>query len=234
MIMDGEILILHIADASYKLIISRLKDVLSEFQQSQSQSPDAERTESNLDNFHHFTTPTLPHLLALLACQSSSFPPPNTSLFVVDSVSTLFALAFPKTAENGDHLRTPAKKSDAAQWSSSRRWAVMGDFVSKIGRFAATKNIIVLLNSQTTTRIRHETGAVLHPAISGNAWDTGIGNRIVLYRDWLLQPAYAQSSQGDYQSGVRFAGVVKAKGVSYENTIRYCTFSIEKVSCLCR
>ena len=106
----------------------------------------------------------------------------------------------------------------------------MGDLVSKIGRFAATKNIIVLLTSQTTTRIRHETGAVLHPAISGSAWDTGIGNRIVLYRDWLLHPACIHGNQGDYQSGVRFAGVVKAKGISNENTIRYCTFSIGKVS----
>ncbi len=105
----------------------------------------------------------------------------------------------------------------------------MGDFVSKIGRLAATKNIAILLTSQTTTRIRSETRAVLHPAISGTAWDTGIGTRIVLFRDWMFQRADAQSSQGEFMLGVRFAGVVKAKAIAYEGVGKVATFRIEEV-----
>lgn len=187
-----------------------------------------------LQRFHHFTTPSFPYLLVLLTHQSSSFPPTETSLIVVDSISTLFALAFPKTTENASNQQTPVKRSDAANWASGRRWAVMGDLISKISRLAATKNIAILLTSQTTTRIRPETGAVLHPAISGTAWDTGISTRIVIFRDWMFQASEAASSQGEYMPGVRFAGVVKAKGTSYEGVGRLITFVIEKVSLLAR
>lgn len=212
---------------------SRLRAFLSDTQESLSQptyrTESGDRPDRRLENFHHFTTPTLAHLLALLTHQTTTFPPPGTSLIVVDSVSTLFALAFPKTTETTDHQQTPVKKSDAAQWASGRRWAAMGDFVSKIGRLAATKNIAILLTSQTTTRIRSETRAVLHPAISGTAWDTGIGTRIVLFRDWMFQRADAQSSQGEFMLGVRFAGVVKAKAIAYEGVGKVATFRIEEV-----
>lgn len=213
----------------------RFKDILSGvFTPEEEPTSDPASIDSYLEKFHHFTTPTLPHLLALLTHQSSSFPLTETSLIVIESISTLFALAFPKTAgENAITQQNPvAKKSDAAQWASGRRWAVMGELVSKISRLAATKNIAVLLTSQTTTRIRSETGAVLHPAISGSAWDTGISARAVIFRDWMFQASEAASSQGEYVPGVRFAGVVKANGVSYEGVGKVATFVIEKVSTL--
>lgn len=105
----------------------------------------------------------------------------------------------------------------------------MGDFVTKVGTFAETKNIALLLTSQTSTRIRSETGAVLTPAISGTAWDTGVRTRVVLFRDWVFQTAEGPSSQGEYLPGVRFAGVVKAKGVGYEGVGKVVTFRIEEV-----
>lgn len=232
--IDGRILIGITTDGSYQLVGSRLKGFLSQTRESQSQPAHGiepvDSPDKRLDNFHHFATPTLAHLLALLTHQSGSLPPPGTSLIVVDSVSTLIALAFPKNTETTDHQQTPVKKSDAAQWASSRRWAAMGDFVSKIGRLAATKNIAILLTSQTTTRIRSETGAVLHTAIAGTAWDTGIGTRIVLFRDWMFRTADGQSRQGESMPGVRFAGVVKAKAVAYEGIGKVVTFRIGKVS----
>ena len=106
----------------------------------------------------------------------------------------------------------------------------MGDLISKISRLAATKSIAILLTSQTTTRIRSETGAVLHPAISGTAWDTGISTRIVIFRDWFFQASETASSQGEYIPGVRLAGVMKAKGISYEGVGKVVMFVIEKVS----
>lgn len=177
-----------------------------------------------LDRIHHFTTPTLPHLLALLAHPSNSFPPQGTSFLVIDSISILFALAFPKQAENSSDLQNPVKKNDATQWAAGRRWAVMGDLISKIGRLSATRNLAALLISQTTTRIRSETGAVLHQAISGTAWESGIITRIVLFRDWPFK-----ESKEEYEAGVRFAGVRKAKGLSYEGVGMMVAFTITEV-----
>lgn len=195
-------------------------------------TPDLDPVDEYLKRLHRFITPSLPHLLALLTHQSSSFPPTETSLIVVDSISTLFAIAFPKTGENVSSQQPAAKKSDAAQWASGRRWAVMGDFISKISRLAATRNIAILLTSQMTTKVRSETGALLHPAISGTAWDTSISTRIVIFRDWVFQATDTTSSQGEYVSGVRLVGVVRAKGVSYEGVGKVVMFTIEKASTL--
>ena len=220
------------ADASCQLVGPRLKEAI-EYSCISGEQPATSQSSSQarLNNLHHFTTPTLPHLLALLTHQSTSFPPFNTSLIVIDSISTLFALAFPKILENADILQTPAKKSDAVQWSAGRRWAVMGEFMSRISRLAVTNNIAILLTSQATTRIKYETRAVLHPAISGNAWDSGIGARLVLFRDWLFLGPETPSSRGEYVLGVRFAGVMKAKGVTYEGAGKVITFKIEVVGC---
>ena len=226
------LLIADMADASCQLAGQRLKEIIEHPRISGKHPIYSEfDSKARLKNFHHFTAPTLPHLLALLTHQSTSFPPFNTSLIVVDSVSTLFALSFPKILQSADTPHTPAKKSDAVQWASGRRWAVMGEFMSKIGRLAATSNTAVLLTSQATTRIRYETRAVLHPAISGNAWDSGIGTRLVLFRDWLSRGTEAPSRQGEYMPGIRFAGVMKAKGVTYEGIGKVATFTIEEVSC---
>ena len=224
-------LIADVADASCQIVGPRLREII-EHPCISGKPPASSQSvsQAQLDNIHHFTTPTLPHLLALLTHQSTSFPPVNTSLIVIDSVSSLFTLAFPKILENTDILQTPAKKSDAVQWAAGRRWAVMGEFMSKIGRLAATHNIALLLTSQATTRIKYETRAVLHPAISGAAWDSGIGTRLVLFRDWLFRGAEMPSSHGEYVPGVRFAGVMKAKGITYEGVGKVITFTIE-VSC---
>lgn len=105
----------------------------------------------------------------------------------------------------------------------------MADFVSKLGKLAATRHLTVLLTSQTTTRIRADTGAVLHPSISGTAWESGISNRIVLYRDWLTVQESDDSSQRKQVRGARFAGVIKASGVSHSGLGKVVPFTIEKV-----
>lgn len=104
----------------------------------------------------------------------------------------------------------------------------MGDFINKVGKLAATRNIAILLVSQTTTRIRAETGAVLHPAMASTAWDAGISTRIVLFRDWVSQSTEG-SSKGGLIPGVRFAGIVKAGGISYEGLGKVTSFRIEEV-----
>lgn len=50
----------------------------------------------------------------------------------------------------------------------------------------------------------------------------------------MFQASEVASSQGEYVPGIRFAGVVKAKGISYEGVGKVVTFVIEKVSSLNR
>jgi hypothetical protein len=52
-----------------------------------------------LMNLSHFTTPTLPHLIALLCYTTPSFPSQNTSLIIIDSLSVLIASAYPRTLD---------------------------------------------------------------------------------------------------------------------------------------
>lgn len=205
---------------------------MPEHQTSPGSLPTAKSSEDFLDHFHYFTTPTLPHLLTLLTHQSSSFPPPETGLIVVDSISALFVAAFPRVTDSSDDKPTleKQKKNDSAQWASSRRWTIMGDLISKLGKLAVTKNTAILLTSQVMTRIRMETGAIVYPAVSGNAWDGGISARIVLFRDWLSTSA--RPSQAEHQPDVRFAGVLKAGGISYEGIGKVVTLVMETV-CTC-
>lgn len=147
---------------------------------------------------------------------------------MVDSISSLFTLAFPKAVEKFPNRGDVGKKYDVAQWAANRRWAVMSDFISKVGKLAATNKIAILLINQTTTRIRVESETVLHPAISGSAWDNGVNARLVLFRDWLLKRNEG-SSQGIHIPKARFAGIVKAAGVTHDGLSKVVPFIIKKV-----
>lgn len=217
------------SDSSRTVIGPRLKDIIlraCELQNAPASSPPTPTEVS--ERFHHFNVPTLPHLLALLIHTSALFPPSSTSLIVVDSISSLFTLAFPKTVEKLPSRGDAGKKGDAAQWAASRRWAVMSDFISKVGKLAATSKIAILLISQTTTRIRFESDTVLHPALSGSAWDNGVNARLVLFRDWLLKRNEG-SRQAIYIPKARFAGIIKAVGVTHDGLHKVVPFVIKSV-----
>lgn len=224
--------------ASSGLAGPRLKEIITGFDTHNdlglAKSASSRSSEVLLTKLHQFTTPTLPHLLALLTHDSNTFPPKETGLIVVDSISSLFTAAFPKTTDDLDSKQIPEKqkKSDEAQWAGGRKWAVMSDFISKLGKLAATQNTVILLTSQTTTRIRTETGAMIHSAVSGTSWDAGISARIFLFRDWLFNST-EESRQGNFVPGVRFAGVSKAGGVSYEGLGQIISYTIEKVCRYC-
>lgn len=215
-------------DASYELVGPRLKEIISGSKVDESENSKSSEDDL-LERFHQLNTPTLPHLLTLLIHSPESFPPKGTGLIVIDSVSTLFAAAFPKVNDFHENKQTPGKKtSDTSQWAASRKWAVIGEFVSKLGKLAATKNIAILLTCQTITKIRAETGAMLHPSISATAWDSGISSRISLFKNWLHEPN-EKSSQAEYGIGQRFAGVIKANGVLHEGLGKIVSFTIKKV-----
>ena len=185
--------------------------------------------EDSLGDFHHITTPTLSHLLVLLAHSSDFFPPERAGLMIIDGISSLFAAAFPKVNEVFDYKQTPEKrKTVTAQWAAGRRWAVLGDVISSLSKLAAMKNMAILLTSQAITKITAETGAMLHPSLGSSAWDNGISTRIVLFRDWAFKTSN-EAYNRVYEPGVRFAGVLKAAGVSSTGGGRIVSFVIKEV-----
>lgn len=181
------------------------------------------------NNFHHFAIPTLSHLMVLLTHSSSYFPPQAAGLMVIDCISSLFAAAFPKVNEVFDNKQTAEKrKIDAAQWAAGRRWVMLGDVISSLSKLAATKKMAILLTSQAITKITAETGATLHPSLSSSAWESGISTRIVLFRDWAFKSS-KEPYRREYMSGVRFAGVLKAAGVSHAGAGKVVPFIIKQV-----
>ncbi|KAK8167683.1 P-loop containing nucleoside triphosphate hydrolase protein [Phyllosticta citrichinensis] len=158
--------------------------------------------------FHHIFAPTLAHLLALFVRPASSFPPDGTALVVIDSLSTLFDYAYPRTGS-----RT-GNKNDDSKWAAGRRYAVMNDLVSTLGKTATLKDIPVLLTNQTVTKMRPGEGALLMPAMAGIEWDSGIATRLVLFRDWRPEPSKLTNLEEHRRSQVRFVGVVKMNGTA--------------------
>ena len=192
-------------------------------------SPPSFSVDEVRSHFHHYTTPTLAHLLAMFIHPQPSFPPLNTSLIVIDSLSTLFDNSYPRNPED----RGPRNKNDAARWTAGRKFAVMNDLISKLGKTAALHNIAILVTCQTITRIRTGSRALLLPAMTGIEWENGFSTRLVLFRDWL--PAQGKGTSGDVDrlQHARFVGVVKANGVTLADEGGVGTvipFTIETVS----
>jgi hypothetical protein len=157
-----------------------------------------------LEKFTCFTTPTLPHLIALLCHPSPSFPPNNTALIIVDSFSTLITNTYPRTLDlpAATGKAQAGSKQDLQQRAAARKWSVYQFIVSSLQKLATLHNIAIVLLNQTATKMTPGSKARLVPAVSSTAWDAGIGSRVLLFRDW-----------GWDGKQVRLARVLKADGV---------------------
>lgn len=212
----------------------RLRDLLSSSLQAETEGEAScgsnAATTALSERFHHFMTPKLPHLLALLLHPTAAFPSTNVSLLIIDSISSVLTQAFAQSERPSDG-RIPGKKGDVAQWAAGRRWAIMADLMSALEKLAATRNMPVVVINQTTTRLRPDMAASLQPAISGVAWESGISCRILLFRDWQLDPS--GKSNADKRKdipGLRFAGVIKTGGECLDGFGDVVAFTIDKAS----
>ncbi|KAL5117103.1 hypothetical protein ACEQ8H_004928 [Pleosporales sp. CAS-2024a] len=156
--------------------------------------------------FHHFVAPTLAHLLALFMHPPASFPPKDTSLVVVDSLSTLIENAYPRHVEGKN-------KNEHSRWAAGRRFTIINEIMATLSRFAALHNVALLFTCQAITRIRGASRALLVPAVSGVEWETGVSTRLVLFRDWTHQGKQQEdTADSDRLRKARFAGLVKVNG----------------------
>ncbi|KAJ5263853.1 hypothetical protein N7478_011458 [Penicillium angulare] len=140
-------------------------------------------TNTNWENLIYFRTPTLPHLLALLCNPPKEFPPPETTLLIIDSVSSLFPSYFPNAAELKDR-QTQGKITDKAQlqWLLNRKWNVSSDLATHLARLAS-RGIAVLAINQAHTKIKGQPRATLQPVLAGGGWDSSVQTRVAMYRD---------------------------------------------------
>lgn len=178
---------------------------------------------------HYFALPALAHLLALFVHPPASFPPQNTSIVVVDSLATLVDNAYPRNADD----RMARVKTDQSRWAAGRRFAIINELISTFTRFAAMHDISLLVTSQTITRIRGASRALLAPAFTGVEWENGVSTRLVLFRDWVRQGNAHDRADSDRLRRARFVGLVKANGVAFaeEGGVgNVLAFTIEDVS----
>ncbi|KAG4418802.1 hypothetical protein IFR04_008084 [Cadophora malorum] len=206
-------------DASHPISGSRLTQILTSHKPTTSNSAPSELAtlSSLLSNFTHFSTPSLAHLLALLTHPTASNPPPNASLIVIDSFSTLITNAFPRSTDASGTPRKPGAPNPSA-----RKFHILQHLISSLSKLATTRNIAIVVTSQCVTKMRPGAGAVLVPAVNATAWEQGLGCRLELMRDWGWE-----DEEGGMVDGVRLARVLKAEGVAVGG-IRLVGFTIRE------
>lgn len=81
--------------------------------------------------------------------------------------------------------------------------------MTNLQKLAATRDVAIVILTQSATRMQAERGATLTPALNARAWDQGIATRLVLFRDWMFRDGVAV--------GFHFAGIQKLNGKSHQD-----------------
>lgn len=185
----------------------RLKSMLM---QNRDTAKSSDTPEQLMGNLIYFRAQSLPHLLALLLHPPQGFPPENTKLLVVDSVSGPFPSYFLSPSELKSRL-AQAKITDKSQihWLMNRRWNVTSELANQLMKLAASRRMAVLIINQTHTKIKGLPRATLSPLLAGGAWENTVHTRIVLYRDL---PAVDEEESEMASRSLRYAEVLKRDG----------------------
>ena len=217
-------------DTSYTLHVDQLIRERTAFQSSEPASAPA--PVSHLSRLHHFATPSLPFLIALLCQPMTDFPPPNCTLIVIDALSTLFSAAFARSGDDSEGLKDKKQEEEARQWASNRRWAILEDILLRLHKVSAIHNIAVLLLNQSTTRLEHGSGVLLQSALTGKAYEHYVKTRIAIYQDWPVQIGSTFNAHKDEHINAivqHCAVVVKAFGQMCYGPRKVIAFQIGKV-----
>ncbi|KKY14107.1 putative vacuolar protein-sorting protein bro1 [Phaeomoniella chlamydospora] len=200
--------------------------------------PDLSLLDSMLTRFHQRQVFTLPHLLTLFLHPTPEFPPPSTSLVVIDNISSLFNVSFPHTSRSSS--TPPGTKASAISFASTRRFAIAGDLSNALAKLAALRNLAVIVINQTGTSITGLNRAILKPAVGGKEWDVGIATRCVIYRDFVEEQIEANGSVRIEKRSCRWVEVVKGgrrengpNGQNHDGLVtgkRRVAFGIDEVS----
>ncbi|RMZ92744.1 hypothetical protein DV736_g42, partial [Chaetothyriales sp. CBS 134916] len=122
-------------------------------------------------------------MLALVLHPTPLFPPPNTRLLIIDDLSNLILSSLPWTPPLDKKLVDNAATTATLKRNPVRRIQTIEAFSSGLSSLAASRQLAAVVLNKCTTTQQPGTRAVLRPALAGQAWDSGIYARIVLYRD---------------------------------------------------
>ena len=228
--MEEYVLNMDRQDTSYTLQVDQL--IREKITSHSSEPAPASTPISHLSRLHHFATPSLPFLVALLCQPLSDFPPPNCTLFVIDALSGLFSAAFPRSGDASEGPKDKKQEDEARQWASRRRWAILEDTLLRLHKVSAIHNIAVLLLNQTTTRLDQGSGVLLQSALTGKAYEHYVKTRIVTFQDWPAQTESTSSArENDHTHAINrhCAIVVKTLGQICYGPREVITFQIGKV-----
>jgi hypothetical protein len=172
-------------------------------------SDSASEQDTRLNRFHAYSTPTVAHLLALTLHPPHSFPPPGTSLLVIDNLHSIFEISYPRSRAN----TFSTHRSEAARWAAGRRYGIMACLISALKKIAALNDLVILVTTGCATRVRPASGlgAVLVPGMGGPEWDAGISNRLVMFRD------FAWTHQQQHPESARYIGLQKINAVAFSD-----------------
>ncbi|KAI5309110.1 hypothetical protein KEM55_004046, partial [Ascosphaera atra] len=203
----------------------RFQDVLHKGQPSGSRGQSLNEDEV-VDGLLHFHQPTLSQLLALISNPPLGFPPADTGLIVIDSISSLFRAEFrtklrPSATNNagtagGPSVQDPVASPSLSERRSARwnikeeklRWRVIGNILESLKKLSVVYDCAIIVTNEMATRFRPNQKPMLHESLSGPTWDVGIGTKLVLYWMWLPEEVrtqiYSQAPQA-----VRIAEILK-------------------------
>ncbi|RMZ79236.1 hypothetical protein DV737_g3497, partial [Chaetothyriales sp. CBS 132003] len=147
-----------------------------------------------LSRFYYREVSSLAHILTLVMHPTPLFPPPNTRLIIIDDLSNLILSSLPWTPGPDKKLVDKAAVAATLKRDPVRRTQTIESLSSGLSSLAASRQLAVVVLNKCGTTQQPGTRAVLRPALAGQAWDSGIYARIVLYRD-STAPRHRESAE---------------------------------------
>ncbi|KAG0644690.1 hypothetical protein HOY80DRAFT_939164 [Tuber brumale] len=93
-----------------------------------------------------------------------------------------------------------------------RRFAIMGDLISALGKLAGSRGVAVLLLSQMTTKVIPGVGAILTPSLCSPAWITSLNSRLLIHYN-KTSPSLLADPDDTLVSQIRYVTILKSNGV---------------------
>jgi hypothetical protein len=103
---------------------------------------------------------------------------------------------------------------------------VLQYIVSSLQKLAATRDLAVVILTQSATKMQAERGATLIPAINASVWEQAMSTKLVLFRDWLRDASETR--------GLHFVAIQKMNGKGVDALIDGAyAFRVDDVSVRC-
>lgn len=144
-------------------------------------------------NFRHLPWPTIVHLSARLLMSDdpkSGFPPPGTSLFVIDKLDELIDKESPRDLPEDEEEKE--KRGNKPPESLLNYWKTTHHAIRMLNKFAAKHNVAVVVLTPIDTKQE-----IMVSAIDTQAWEMGVATRIML----MKQDTYANRGNIDVSVG---------------------------------